>query len=108
MGTGHGELYVLDMGEPVNITEMAETLIRLHGLEPYKDIAIQFTGIRAGEKLYEELFYDQHYVDTTQHEKIFLTRLEPEREPLIHSVKNLLSVQDMTPQEFRRNIFDLL
>lgn len=108
MGTGHGELYVLDMGEPVNITEMAETLIRLHGLEPYKDIAIQFTGIRAGEKLYEELFYDQRYVDTTQHEKIFLTRLEPEREPLIHSVKNLLSVQDMTPQEFRRNIFDLL
>lgn len=48
MGKG-GELFVLDMGEPVNITEMAETLIRLHGHEPYKDIKIEFTGVRPGE-----------------------------------------------------------
>jgi FlaA1/EpsC-like NDP-sugar epimerase len=74
MGEG-GELYVLDMGDPVNITEMAETLIRLHGLEPYSDIAIEFTGVRKGEKLYEELFYDPDRVDRTGHEKIFLSKI---------------------------------
>ena len=70
MGTG-GELFVLDMGQPVKISDMAETLIRLHGYEPYKDIDIQYTGIRPGEKLYEELFYDPSHVDTTGHSKIF-------------------------------------
>jgi FlaA1/EpsC-like NDP-sugar epimerase len=78
---GGGELYVLDMGDPVNITEMAETLIRLHGREPYKDIQIVFTGVRPGEKLFEELFYDPDHVGRTSHDKIFLSRID-ENKPL--------------------------
>jgi hypothetical protein len=74
MGRG-GELFVLDMGEPVRIAEMAETLIRLHGHEPYSEIPIVFSGIRPGEKLFEELFYDPDHAARTGHEKIFLTRL---------------------------------
>ncbi|WP_413894631.1 polysaccharide biosynthesis protein, partial [Candidatus Skiveiella danica] len=54
LGQG-GEVFVLDMGEPVMIVNIAEELIRLHGLEPYKDIDIQFTGLRPGEKLFEEI-----------------------------------------------------
>ncbi len=70
-----GELFVLDMGDPVRIVDMAEMLIRLHGYEPYRDIPIVFTGIRRGEKLFEELFYDPTRVQTTVHEKIFVSNL---------------------------------
>ena len=74
---GHGgELFVLDMGEPVVIKEMAELLIRLCGYEPYKDINIEFTGIRPGEKLYEELFYDENSVEGTLHPKIFVSKIK--------------------------------
>ncbi|WP_298780358.1 nucleoside-diphosphate sugar epimerase/dehydratase [uncultured Fretibacterium sp.] len=74
MGKG-GELFVLDMGEPVVITEMAELLIRLYGYEPYRDIPIVFTGVRPGEKLEEELFYDPGSVHPTRHPKIFTSPL---------------------------------
>ena len=74
---GHGgELFVLDMGEPVMIREMAELLIRLCGYEPYKDINIEYTGIRPGEKLYEELFYDENSVNGTLHPKIFVSKIK--------------------------------
>jgi FlaA1/EpsC-like NDP-sugar epimerase len=69
MGRG-GEIYVLDMGAPVKITYLAEQMIRLAGLEPGKDIEIVYTGLRPGEKLYEELFHDKELSGTT-HEKIF-------------------------------------
>ena len=73
---GHGgELFVLDMGEPVVIREMAELLIRLCGYEPYKDINIVYSGIRPGEKLYEELFYDENAVRGTVHPKIFVSNI---------------------------------
>ena len=75
LGRG-GELFVLDMGEPVRIVELAEMLIRLHGREPYRDVEIAFSGIRPGEKLFEELFYDVAKVSRTAHDKIFLARLD--------------------------------
>ncbi len=69
IGTG-GEIFVLDMGEPVRIVDLAEELIKLSGLVPYKDIDIVFTGLRPGEKLYEELLIDGEGVKQTRHKKI--------------------------------------
>jgi len=71
LGSG-GEIYVLDMGEPMKITYLAEQMIRLAGKEPGRDIQIIYTGLRPGEKLYEELFHELEPYDTTTHEKIFL------------------------------------
>ena len=73
MGSG-GEIYVLDMGEPVSITYLAEQMIRLSGNEPGKDIEIVYTGLRPGEKLFEELFHEKERLVGTQHEKIFLAK----------------------------------
>lgn len=70
------ELFVLDMGEPVKIVDLAEMMIRSHGYEPGRDIPIRFSGIRPGEKLFEELFYSPDKVDRTAHDKIFLSRLD--------------------------------
>jgi FlaA1/EpsC-like NDP-sugar epimerase len=55
IGTGKGEVFVLDMGEPVRIVDLAHNMIRLAGYEPERDIAIEFTGVRPGEKLHEDL-----------------------------------------------------
>jgi len=70
MGTG-GEVFVLDMGEPVKILDMAKDLIRLHSLEPDKDIEIEISGLRPGEKLFEELLNAEEGVTETEHEEIF-------------------------------------
>jgi FlaA1/EpsC-like NDP-sugar epimerase len=103
---GGGELYVLDMGNPVNITEMAETLIRLHGREPYRDIQIVFTGIRKGEKLFEELFYDPDHVDRTSHEKIFLSRMSEKNRLIPDDILNVLS-EELDEKTIREKIFSL-
>lgn len=71
-----GEIFVLDMGEPVYIYDLACDLIRINGLVPEQDIAIKVTGLRPGEKLFEELRYDKEMVDGTAHEGIFVTRME--------------------------------
>ncbi|UNC93608.1 polysaccharide biosynthesis protein [Candidatus Contubernalis alkaliaceticus] len=67
-----GEIFVLDMGEPVKILDMAVDLIKLSGFEPYQDIAIEFTGVRDGEKLFEELLTKKERVASTKHERIFI------------------------------------
>ncbi len=73
MGKG-GEIFLLDMGEPVKIVDLAEELIRLSGLKPYEDIDIVFSGLRPGEKLYEELLLDGEGVTATSHEKICVAK----------------------------------
>jgi O-antigen biosynthesis protein WbqV len=72
-----GQIFVLDMGEPVRIMELAEKMIRLSGLIPGKDIAIRTIGIRPGEKLYEELFYPEEAPERTGFHGIFLARPRP-------------------------------
>ena len=73
----NGELYVLDMGKPVKIYDLAEEMIRLSGLEPYKDIDIVETGLRPGEKLYEELLIKTEEMDKTDNDLIFIERDKP-------------------------------
>ncbi len=73
----NGELYVLDMGKPVRILDLAENMIRLSGFEPYKDIQIVETGLRPGEKLYEELLVKTEELDKTENDMIFVERDKP-------------------------------
>ena len=73
----NGDLYVLNMGKPVKILELAENMIRLSGLEPYKDIDIIETGLRPGEKLYEELLIKTEELDKTDNDMIFVERDKP-------------------------------
>lgn len=74
LGNG-GEIFILDMGEPVKILDLAEDMIRLSGLKPYEDIDIRFTGIRKGEKLFEELEITGEDLLKTDHPKIFIGKL---------------------------------
>ncbi len=69
-----GEVYALDMGEPVKIVDLAADLIRLSGLEVGRDIEIQFTGVRPGEKLYEEVFFGKEEAEPTEHPKVLRAR----------------------------------
>jgi FlaA1/EpsC-like NDP-sugar epimerase len=74
---GRGEIFVLDMGEPVKILDLAQSMIRLSGKEPDRDIPIEFIGVRAGEKLHEELWGENETVGETAHPKIHRARRPP-------------------------------
>ncbi len=86
-----GEIFILDMGEPVKILDLAKNMIRLSGLEPDRDIKIEFTGLRPGEKLYEELLISQDGLKETDNERIFVARLPRVDEQWIHdTVRQLI------------------
>jgi FlaA1/EpsC-like NDP-sugar epimerase len=83
-----GEIFILDMGEPVKIVNLAEDVIRLSGYEPYEDIPIVFTGLRPGEKLYEELLMDEEGITETRHDKIHIGKpLEINHESLVAKIR---------------------
>ena len=67
-----GEIFILDMGDPVKIIDLAYDLIKLSGLVVDVDIKVEVTGLRPGEKMYEELAYDRHSLKKTSHQKIFV------------------------------------
>ena len=81
-----GELFLLDMGEPVKILKLAEEMIRLSNFEPYKDIEIVFTGLRPGEKLYEELLLDEEGSTKTEYDKIWIAKQKPVDSDLILNI----------------------
>jgi len=90
MGKG-GEIYVFDMGKPVKILDLAERMIRLSGLTPYEDIDITFSGLRPGEKLYEELLNDESLTLPTHHPKIMISKVSaPEFSNMKKRVKELI------------------
>jgi len=92
MGTG-GETFLLDMGKPVRIADLAKDLIRLHGYEPDRDITIQFIGLRPGEKLYEELITEGEGIVPTTHAKIMVLRGDGhDQELLATQIDTLLDV----------------
>lgn len=85
-----GEVYVLDMGKPVKIVDLARDLIKLNGLEPDVDIKIEYTGLRPGEKLYEELLMAEEGLVRTAHEKIFIGKqADMSFQEVIESIKAL-------------------
>lgn len=90
-----GEIFVLDMGDPVRIMDLAKDLIRLSGFEPDVDIKIQVTGLRPGEKLYEELLLDEEGISKTVHEKIFVGRpIFTDYERILAYLENLRRAMD--------------
>ena len=88
-----GDVLVLDMGEPVKIVSLAEELIRLNGLEPYKDIDLEFIGLRPGEKLFEEILSAEESMEATKHEKVFIAR--DSKIYTREDIKNMLSGFDL-------------
>jgi FlaA1/EpsC-like NDP-sugar epimerase len=102
MGEG-GEIFLFDMGKPVRIADLAVKMIRLSGLEEGKDISIRYTGLRPGEKLYEELLANEENTLPTHHEKILIARVKPsDQDRITHDVQELgrlFSVQDNDQDE---------
>ena len=95
-----GELFVLDMGQPVKILDLAESMVRLSGFEPYKDIDIIETGLRPGEKLYEELLVNKDEMTKTSNEKIFIeTDTVPSREEIASALEKLKAACDTCDDE---------
>ena len=109
MGAG-GEIFVLDMGEPVKIVELAKDMIRLSGLKPFEDIEIEFTGMRPGEKLFEEIEAHGEAMQKTRHPKIFIGQLQPADSDLLEAaIKGLLVAADRgEPAEVRAALSELL
>ncbi|HWP95235.1 MAG TPA: nucleoside-diphosphate sugar epimerase/dehydratase [Syntrophomonadaceae bacterium] len=89
-----GEIFVLDMGEMVSIDDLARDLIQLSGYEPDKDIQIIYTGIRSGEKLYEELFSTREQMAATRHDRIFISEQENQVPTSIFDTIESVIVQD--------------
>lgn len=109
MGQG-GEIFVLDMGKPVRILDLAKTAITLSGLRPFSDIDIVFTGVRSGEKLYEELELTEEQMSKTRHPKIFIGKINayPE-DKMRHALQRLVILcESSSDLELRRFLNDFL
>jgi FlaA1/EpsC-like NDP-sugar epimerase len=103
---GGGEIFVLDMGEPVKISDLARDLITLAGYEPDKDIQIKYTGIRPGEKLYEELFTDREGMLSTKHERIFISQKQLDEK--YEGILNTINILNQNPISTRKEVIKLV
>ncbi|MDH5298870.1 MAG: polysaccharide biosynthesis protein [Desulfobulbaceae bacterium] len=104
-----GEVYVLEMGDPVKIVDMAREMIRLHGLEPDVDIPIVFSGIRPGEKMYEELLTVRENVENTCHPKIYKAQDSKRAEHVLCRISKLEAlVLDPDPVVLRTSLQELV
>jgi FlaA1/EpsC-like NDP-sugar epimerase len=109
MGQG-GEIFILDMGEPVRILDLAKAAITLSGLRPFSDIDIVFTGVRSGEKLYEELELTEEQMSRTRHPKIFIGKINTYPEEKIRQALERLAIlsESGCEVELRRFLNDFL
>jgi FlaA1/EpsC-like NDP-sugar epimerase len=102
MGQG-GEIFILDMGKPVKIVDLARDLITLSGLRPEEDIEIRFSGVRPGEKLFEELSTAAEVADKTKHPKVFIGRIKPHEWSLVvEGLEKLLDLANGTSADLVR------
>ena len=109
-----GEIFILDMGDPVKIMDLAENIIRLSGLVPYEDIDIEITGLRPGEKLYEELLLAEEGIRKTSHDKIYvghpvppspaLTELLQTEDGVRKAVKEVIEGTDAQVKDWLRDL----
>ena len=99
----NGEILLLDMGAPVRISDLAVELIKLSGLEPNVDIKIAYTGVREGEKLFEELAFDAEHMAKTGHEQVYVGRLKPcELSEVSEKLAELASITNVSSREIVR------
>jgi FlaA1/EpsC-like NDP-sugar epimerase len=98
MGDG-GEIFVFDMGESVKIIDLAKKMIQLSGLELNKDIEIKVTGLRPGEKLYEELLAEEENTIPTHHPQILKAKIRHEEASQITEIENLIHQKQIAKEE---------
>jgi FlaA1/EpsC-like NDP-sugar epimerase len=104
-----GEIFILDMGEPIKIADLAKNLIRLSGYEPDRDIEIEYTGLRPGEKLFEELLMEEEGLSSTSNKLIFIGKqIDIDEEEFLEKVLELDKAAKEEVDDIRERIMELV